>query len=193
MCEKIRYTDLKSAICDRDGEQMQGAYGRKAAQSEITFSSDQRDCGSGLARGRAGMGVFTGVSAICGFAHLLIPAVTALRCYSHRAGANSRFAGRRHHAGASISGPGALAAAGSSACQPVDAGRATQAKSTTASYVLLSYPVGSGHPAHPHFNNVPAWMIVYQQVPVTFSSQTHQDLYLFLDANTGKELLAIWA
>ncbi len=67
---------------------------------------------------------------------------------------------------------------------------ATQAKSTTASYVLLNYPASSGHPA---FNNVPAWMIVYQQVPVTFSSQAHQDLYLFLDANTGKELLAIWA
>jgi hypothetical protein len=67
---------------------------------------------------------------------------------------------------------------------------AMQAKSTTASYVLLNYPAGSGHP---DFNNVPAWMIVYRQVPVTFSSQTHQDLYLFLDASTGKELLAIWA
>ncbi len=70
---------------------------------------------------------------------------------------------------------------------------ATQAKSTTASYVLLNYPASSNHPAHPDFNNVPAWMIVYRQVPVTFSSQTHQDLYLFLDASTGKELLAIWA
>lgn len=67
---------------------------------------------------------------------------------------------------------------------------ATQAKSIQASYVLLNYPADSGHP---DFNNVPAWMIVYQQVPVTFASQSHQDLYLFLDANTGKELLAIWA
>lgn len=69
---------------------------------------------------------------------------------------------------------------------------ATQAKSTKASYVLLNYPAGSNHPAHTSFNNVAAWMIVYQQVPVTFASQSHQDLYLFLDANTGKELLAIW-
>jgi hypothetical protein len=63
---------------------------------------------------------------------------------------------------------------------------ATQAKGTKASYVLLNYS-SSG------FNNVPVWMIVYQQVPVTFSSQSHQDLYLFLDASSGKELLSIWA
>jgi hypothetical protein len=69
---------------------------------------------------------------------------------------------------------------------------ATQAKSTKASYVLLNYPVSSDHPNHTSFNNVPAWMIVYQQIPVTSSSQSHQDLYVFLDANTGKELLAIW-
>ena len=69
---------------------------------------------------------------------------------------------------------------------------ATQAKSTKASYVLLNYPASSNHTNSTSFNNVPAWMIVYQQVPVTFSSQSHQDLYLFLDANSGKELLAIW-
>lgn len=68
---------------------------------------------------------------------------------------------------------------------------ATQAKSTKASYVLLNYPAGGNGSSS--FNNVPAWMIVYQQVPVTFSSQSHQDLYLFLNASTGKELLAIWA
>lgn len=68
---------------------------------------------------------------------------------------------------------------------------ATQAKSTKASYILLNFPAGGNGSSS--FNNVPAWMIVYQQVPVTFSSQSHQDLYLFLDANTGKELLAIWA
>ncbi len=68
---------------------------------------------------------------------------------------------------------------------------ARQAKSTKATYVLLNYPAGGN--GSTSFNNVPAWMVVYQQVPVTYSSQSHQDLYLFLDASTGKELLAIWA
>ncbi|HLI06812.1 MAG TPA: hypothetical protein VKV40_09605 [Ktedonobacteraceae bacterium] len=63
---------------------------------------------------------------------------------------------------------------------------AAQARNMKASYVLLNYPASN-------FNNAPAWMIVYQQVPVTFASQSHQDLYLFLDANSGRELLAIWA
>jgi hypothetical protein len=45
-------------------------------------------------------------------------------------------------------------------------------------------------------------MVLYQQIPQqpadlsadpSQSLPKHHDLYVFLDANTGKELLAIWA
>src|SRR5579884_3123876 len=126
MSEKIRYTELKPETCGKGSEHIQGvqaAYGRKEGQSDITVSSDQWDCGRGLARSRAGVGVFAGISANSRFAHLLISAATAIRCHTQRAGANSRVTGRRHHAGASISDSGALAATGPPACQSVDAGR----------------------------------------------------------------------
>ena len=76
---------------------------------------------------------------------------------------------------------------------------ATKAKKTSAQYVLLSYTGTNTSTSHPGFHNVLAWMIVYQQIPlaptdvgVTPFPQTHYDLYVFLDANTGKELLALW-
>ena len=76
---------------------------------------------------------------------------------------------------------------------------ATQATKASAQYVLLNYAGTST--AHSGFSNVAAWMIVYQQIPLapgdpsadpTPFPQTHYDLYVFLDANSGKELLAIW-
>jgi hypothetical protein len=76
---------------------------------------------------------------------------------------------------------------------------ATKAKKTSAQYVLLSYAGTNTSASYPGFHNVLAWMIVYQQIPlasaylgVTPFPQTHYDLYVFLDANTGKELLALW-
>jgi hypothetical protein len=77
---------------------------------------------------------------------------------------------------------------------------ATKAKSTSAQYVLLSYPSTSTPATHPDFNNVPAWMIVYQKIPLepadasvdpTPFPHSYHDLYVFLDANNGKELLVI--
>jgi hypothetical protein len=41
---------------------------------------------------------------------------------------------------------------------------ATKAKSTSASYVLLNYPVGKAA-AHANLTGVPVWMIVYQKIP----------------------------
>lgn len=83
----------------------------------------------------------------------------------------------------------------------LEADAATKAKKTSAQYVLLNY-IGTGTSTlHPDLNNVPAWMIMYQQIPLaptdpsvdtTPFPQEHQDLYVFLNANTGKELLAIW-
>lgn len=77
---------------------------------------------------------------------------------------------------------------------------ATKAKSTSAQYVLLNYPSTSTPATHPDFNNLPAWMIVYQKIPLepadasvdpTPFPHSYHDLYVFLDANSGKELLVI--
>ncbi|HLH63074.1 MAG TPA: hypothetical protein VKV20_15445 [Ktedonobacteraceae bacterium] len=77
---------------------------------------------------------------------------------------------------------------------------AAHAQKTSASYVLLSYDgVGTAKPQHV-ITNQPAWMVLYQQIPQQSSDPSadpsqslpaHYDLYVFLDANTGKELLAI--
>jgi len=83
----------------------------------------------------------------------------------------------------------------------LEADAAMNAKKTSAQYVLLNYIGTSTSTLHPDLNNVPAWMIMYQQIPLaptdpsvdaTPFPQAHHDLYIFLDANTGKELLAIW-
>lgn len=68
---------------------------------------------------------------------------------------------------------------------------ASHAKVTGAKYVLLNYPNTSTPPVHPNFSGVPAWMITYQQIPQQSSSQATYDLYVFLDANSGKELLTV--
>jgi hypothetical protein len=79
---------------------------------------------------------------------------------------------------------------------------ATKAKSTSARFVLLNYPAGDTSAAHPNLNKVPVWMIWYQMIPLepadaavdpTPFPRSHHDLYVFLDANSGKELLSIWA
>jgi hypothetical protein len=78
---------------------------------------------------------------------------------------------------------------------------ATQATKTSAQYVLLTYAGTHTSTAHAGFSNVAAWMIIYQQIPLapgdpsadpTPFPQPHHDLYVFLDANSGTELLAIW-
>jgi hypothetical protein len=78
---------------------------------------------------------------------------------------------------------------------------AANAKSTTTQYVLLNYTNRSTPAVHPDLTNYPAWMILYQNIPLQPSDasvdptpfpQSHHDLYVFLDANNGKELLAIW-
>ncbi|HLX58082.1 MAG TPA: hypothetical protein VKR83_13760 [Ktedonobacteraceae bacterium] len=75
---------------------------------------------------------------------------------------------------------------------------AAQAKKTSSEYVSLTYADRSN--ARSDLTNIPAWLIIYRQIPIpandpsvdpASSQQTHQDLYVFLDANNGKELLAI--
>jgi hypothetical protein len=78
---------------------------------------------------------------------------------------------------------------------------ASKARKTSARYVLLNYP-GSGTPGtRTALKNVPVWMVWYQQVPLqpadaavdpTPFPHSYHDLYVFLDANSGKELLSIW-
>lgn len=77
------------------------------------------------------------------------------------------------------------------------------AQKTAALYVLLNYaPASTAATPRTTLTSVPAWMIVYQQVALrpsdpsadpASSTATRHDLYVFLDANTGKELLVIWA
>jgi len=77
---------------------------------------------------------------------------------------------------------------------------ATKAKHTVAEYVLLTYPNKATPATHADFNNVSAWMVIYQQVPLqpadasvdpTPFPHSHYDLYVFIDSTTGKELFAI--
>lgn len=78
---------------------------------------------------------------------------------------------------------------------------AAHAGKTRAQYVLLNDAGTNTSASHADLSNVPAWMIYYQQIPLapgdrsadpTPFPQTHHDLYVFLDANSGKEILAIW-
>ena len=78
---------------------------------------------------------------------------------------------------------------------------AINAKNTTVQYVLLNYINRSTPATHPNLTGYPAWMILYQNIPLqpgdasvdsTPFPQSHHDLYVFLDADNGKELLAIW-
>lgn len=78
---------------------------------------------------------------------------------------------------------------------------ATHAKKTSSEYVLLNYTNTSASASHSTLHNVPVWLIQYQQIPLASvdpsvdpnaPAQTTHDLYVFLDANSGKELLAIW-
>ncbi len=77
---------------------------------------------------------------------------------------------------------------------------ASLSKSTSAQYVLLNYPNKSTPAAHTDLNGVPSWLIIYQKIPLksanasvdpTPASRSSYDLYIFLDANSGKELLAV--
>ena len=79
---------------------------------------------------------------------------------------------------------------------------AANAKKTSSEYVLLNYTSTSASSTHTNLHNVPVWLIQYQQIPLASAdpavdpnapaNATH-DLYVFLDANSGKELLAISA
>jgi len=82
----------------------------------------------------------------------------------------------------------------------LEPGAVSKSKTTSAQYVLLSYPGKSTPAAHPDYHDVPTWMILYQRIPLepadasvdpTPFPHSSYDLYVFLDANSGKELLAI--
>jgi hypothetical protein len=76
---------------------------------------------------------------------------------------------------------------------------AANAKKVISEYVLLNY--AQKNSTQPDMTNRPAWMIYYQQIPLQSTDpsvdptpfpQSHHDLYVFLDATSGKELLAVW-
>ncbi len=77
---------------------------------------------------------------------------------------------------------------------------ASNAKSTSVKYVLLNY-VATGTATHASVNNVPVWMVLYQRIPIAPnnasvdpvpSTRSYHDLYVFVDANSGKEVLSVW-
>ncbi|GAC1653461.1 MAG: hypothetical protein NVS4B12_25200 [Ktedonobacteraceae bacterium] len=77
---------------------------------------------------------------------------------------------------------------------------AINAKSMSVKYVLLNY-AAMGISAHATLNNVPVWMILYRRIPIepnnaavdpVPSTRSYHDLYVFVDANSGKEVLSVW-
>jgi hypothetical protein len=83
----------------------------------------------------------------------------------------------------------------------LEADAASNAKSISAHYGLLTYPMIKTPVTHPDWNNVEVWMIWYRQIPQGSndtsvdpapSSRPYHDLYVFLDANSGKELFSLW-
>ena len=77
---------------------------------------------------------------------------------------------------------------------------ANNAKSTNARYVLLNY-VATGTSNHASVNNVPVWMVQYSRIPIAPNNasvdpvpttRSYHDLYVFVDANSGKEVLSVW-
>ncbi len=78
---------------------------------------------------------------------------------------------------------------------------AANAKQTSSEYVLLNYTNTSSSTSHSNLRNVPVWLVQYQQIPLASDSSVDPnapahatyDLYVFLDANSGKELLKISA
>lgn len=80
----------------------------------------------------------------------------------------------------------------------IEPGMAAQAGKVDAQYTLFSYtrPTTS----QPVFQDVPVWLVHYAQVsepPPDSGADSHatreqHDFYVFLDATSGKELLAVW-
>jgi hypothetical protein len=78
---------------------------------------------------------------------------------------------------------------------------AAKAKNVSTRYVLLTYNSTVTPAAHPPLKDVPVWIVWYQKIPLEaasssvdptpFAQATH-DLYVFLDASSGKELMAVW-
>jgi hypothetical protein len=69
-----------------------------------------------------------------------------------------------------------------------------------ARYVLLHYPSQSTPAARANYKDVPSWMVIYQKIPLKPadtavdpgpSSRSSYDLYVFLDAQSGRELLTV--
>ena len=78
---------------------------------------------------------------------------------------------------------------------------ASGAQHVDSRYILLNYPANGGPTDQQRFLNVPAWLIWYQHVPVQANdpavdpaplSHPQQDVYVFIDDHTGRELLALW-
>jgi cytoskeletal protein RodZ len=78
-------------------------------------------------------------------------------------------------------------------------GAASKAKKIQARYVLLTYIPHNA--SKPQIENQPAWMVLYEEIPLqpadasvdpTPFPSSYYDLYVFLDANSGKPLLSVW-
>lgn len=74
---------------------------------------------------------------------------------------------------------------------------AGSAKKIEAYYVSLTYATTTHNQNNSSYADLPAWLIWYQQVPqaptnVALTRLPPQDLYLFINAQTGQTVLAVW-
>lgn len=75
---------------------------------------------------------------------------------------------------------------------------ATQASSVSVAYVLFSYD--GNNDATPTYVKEPAWVVHYSNIKEprpdtsadTEATSTQHDCYVFLDADSGQQLLSIW-
>jgi hypothetical protein len=73
----------------------------------------------------------------------------------------------------------------------------SSAKKLVATAVTLDYPAAAAARGQQDIRHLMAWMIWCQQVPqggegIAVDKQPNHDLYIFLDAKTGQEVLTIW-
>ena len=153
------------------------------------------------------LGVGLIVLALCGFAwfsvHLAAPGVHFVWPFVGQAGANTSndplaAAGITLSTPAQEQPPPVSRAQALFLANQTEAGIAARAGAVDAQYTLLTYK--SAQASQPVFQEQPAWMIHYAHInepPPDKSADSHasrvpHDFYLFLDATTGKTLLALW-
>lgn len=84
----------------------------------------------------------------------------------------------------------------------LEADAASKAQSIDARYVTVTYAHSSTSASHPDLSDEPVWLITFHQIPFVRADTSvdaikyphaTQNLYVFLAADSGKELFSVWA